>query len=77
MTAVLYDEVVTTGPAPRLRALPAPKPSAAAAPRPAPRRLHTAPHGDPLVAGAAWLLCVPLRQIYAALWRVGLLEVGA
>ncbi|HEY4794619.1 MAG TPA: Rv1535 domain-containing protein, partial [Mycobacterium sp.] len=25
----------------------------------------------------ARLLCVPLRQLYAALWRVGVLEVGA
>jgi hypothetical protein len=33
--------------------------------------------GDPLVTGAARLLCVPLRQLYAALWRVGVLEVGA
>jgi hypothetical protein len=32
---------------------------------------------DPLVEGAARLLCVPLRQLYAALWRVGVLEVGA
>jgi hypothetical protein len=32
---------------------------------------------DPLVVGAARLLSVPLRQIYAALWRAGVLEVGA
>ncbi len=76
MTAVLYDEVVTTAAAPKLRAVPAPKPTAAAAPKPA-SRPDTGLHGDPLVAGAAWLLCLPLRQLYAALWRVGLLEVGA
>jgi hypothetical protein len=76
MTAVLYDEVVTTAPARRLRAVPAPKPTAAAR-KPAKRRPDDGLHGDPLVAGAAWLLGVPLRQLYAALWRVGLLEVGA
>ncbi|MGH3967061.1 MAG: Rv1535 family protein [Mycobacterium sp.] len=67
MTAVLYDEVVTSAPAPMLRAVPAPASS----------RPDTRTHGDPLVDGAARLLCIPLRQLYAALWRVGLLEVGA
>jgi len=33
--------------------------------------------GDPLVEGAARLLSVPLRQLYAALWRAGVIEVGA
>ncbi|MDI3315735.1 MAG: Rv1535 family protein [Mycobacterium sp.] len=33
--------------------------------------------GDPLVEGAAWLLRAPMHQLYAALWRVGLLEVLA
>ncbi len=33
--------------------------------------------GDPLVDGAARLLSVPLRHVYAALWRVGVLEVRA
>ena len=33
--------------------------------------------GDPLVDGAARLLSVPLRHVYAALWRVGVLEVQA
>ncbi|MGB7113394.1 MAG: Rv1535 family protein, partial [Mycobacterium sp.] len=32
---------------------------------------------DPLVMGAARLLSIPLRQLYAALWRAGVLEVGA
>jgi hypothetical protein len=78
MTAVLYDEVVTARPARRLRAVPAPTPIAA----PAPKRTSKRPElqlvvGDPLVAGAARLLCVPLRQLYAALWRAGVLEVGA
>ena len=79
MTAVLYDEVVTATPARRLRAVPAPTPT------PAPKRTSTRPQdqlepligGDPLVVGAARLLCVPLRQLYAALWRAGVLEVGA
>jgi hypothetical protein len=81
MTAVLYDEVVTATPARRLRAVPAPTPM----PVPAPKRTSTRPKdqldqligGDPLVVGAARLLCVPLRQLYAALWRAGVLEVGA
>ena len=78
MTAVLYDEVVTAAPARRLRAVPAPTPMAA----PAPKRTSRRPEqqfvgGDPLVVGAARLLCIPLRQLYAALWRAGVLEVGA
>ncbi|HTZ14788.1 MAG TPA: Rv1535 family protein [Mycobacterium sp.] len=81
MTAVLYDEVVTATPARRLRAVPAPTPM----PVPAPKRTSKRPidqldqliGGDPLVVGAARLLCVPLRQLYAALWRAGVLEVGA
>ena len=81
MTAVLYDEVVTATPARRLRVVPAPTPT----PVPAPKRTSKRPldqldqliGGDPLVVGAARLLCVPLRQLYAALWRAGVLEVGA
>jgi hypothetical protein len=81
MTAVLYDEVVTATPARRLRAVPAPTPM----PVPAAKRTSKRPQdhldqligGDPLVVGAARLLCVPLRQLYAALWRAGVLEVGA
>jgi hypothetical protein len=52
---------------------------------PAPKRTSRRPQdqleqligGDPLVVGAARLLCIPLRQLYAALWRAGVLEVGA
>ena len=33
--------------------------------------------GDPLVTGAARLLTIPVRHVYAALWRVGLIEVQA
>ena len=81
MTAVLYDEVVTATPVRRLRAVPAPTPIAVPAPKRTSRRpidqLDRLIGGDPLVVGAAWLLCVPLRQLYAALWRAGVLEVGA
>jgi hypothetical protein len=81
MTAVLYDEVVTATPARRLRVVPAPTPM----PVPAPKRTSKRPidhldwliSGDPLVAGAARLLCIPMRQLYAALWRAGVLEVSA
>jgi hypothetical protein len=78
MTAVLYDEVVTATPARRLRAVPAPTPMAV----PAAKRTSQRPEqqlvgGDPLVVGAARLLCIPLRQLYAALWRAGVLEVGS
>ncbi|MGA7133636.1 MAG: Rv1535 family protein [Mycobacterium sp.] len=77
MTAVLYDEVVVPMPAHRLRAVPVPAPMAVPTPktskRPDPRFLGD----DLLVVGAARLLCVPLRQLYAALWRAGVLEVGA
>jgi hypothetical protein len=81
MTAVLYDEVVTATPARRLRAVPAPTPTAVPAPKRTSKRpldqLDQLIGGDPLVVGAARLLCVPLRQLYAALWRAGVLEVGA
>jgi hypothetical protein len=58
--------------------VPAPTPMAV----PAPKRTSKRPEqqlvgGDPLVVGAARLLCIPLRQLYAALWRAGVLEVGA
>lgn len=81
MTAVLYDEVVTAAPARRLRAVPAPTPIAVPAPKRTSMRLQDQLEqivgGDPLVVGAARLLCVPLRQLYAALWRAGVLEVSA
>ncbi len=78
MTAVLYDEVVAATPARRLRAVPAPQPTAVLAPKRTSRRPeYGSIGGDPLVMGAARLLGVPLRQLYAALWRAGVLEVGA
>jgi hypothetical protein len=70
MTAAFYDEVSTTAPAPKLTAVHTPKQTA--------RRADCqAFDGDPLIGGATRLLCVPLRQLYAAMWRVGLLEVVA
>jgi hypothetical protein len=71
MTAVLYDDVVTvtTPPAPRLTLAPAPKQS--------PKRLHQRPTGDPMLDVTARLLSIPLRHVYAVLWRAGLIEVTA
>jgi hypothetical protein len=43
---------------------------------PTPRTPIGAP-GDPLADAAARLLSIPLRQVYALLWRVGLIEVLA
>jgi hypothetical protein len=78
MTAVLSDDVVTVTAAPCLEAVPVRKPAAVQAPtQPSGRRDDQLIGGDPLVAGAARLLCLPMRQLYAALWRMGLLEVGA
>lgn len=83
MTAAFYDEVLTVAPAPTLTVvrdtdtIPAPAQAPAAKAR---RRPGNAPFGagsDPLVDGAARLLSVPLRHVYAALWRVGVLEVRA
>jgi hypothetical protein len=70
MTAVLHDDVVTNLPAAR---------STTPEPAQATKRAHRAPigGGDPLVDGAARLLSIPLRQVYAVLWRVGLIEVTA
>jgi hypothetical protein len=77
MTAVLYDEVVAATSAPRLRVVPDPVPTALPMPKTSKRSDPQQMTGDPLVAGAARLLCVPLRQLYAALWRAGVIEVSA
>ncbi|MDM4141649.1 MULTISPECIES: Rv1535 family protein [Mycobacterium] len=63
MTAVRYDDVV---PAP---VAPAPRQPAE------PRRQPSAGSPDPLMDMTTRLLSIPLRQLYAALWRVGLIEV--
>jgi hypothetical protein len=77
MTAVLYDEVVAVTSAPRLSVVPDPTPTTSPTPKASKRSARPLTDADPLVEGAARLLCVPLRQLYAALWRVGVLEVGA
>jgi hypothetical protein len=80
MTAVLHDDVVVVAatPAPRLRVVADPAPMAAATTKATKRPdARLVVEADPLVAGAARLLCVPLRQLYAALWRAGVLEVDA
>lgn len=77
MTAALYDEMVTATPARRLRAVPAPAPAPKRTSRRPMDQLDRLIGGDPLVVGAAHLLCIPLRQLYAALWRAGVLEVSA
>lgn len=77
MTAVLHDDVVVAAtPASRFRVVADPTPTAAATPKTSKRPdAAQLAGGDPLVAGAARLLCVPLRQLYAALWRAGVIEV--
>jgi hypothetical protein len=82
MTAALHDEVVTVRPARALRVVPDFTEIQAPAPEQAPRRPAGQPlfgilAGDPLVEGAARLLSVPVRHVYAALWRVGVIEVQA
>jgi hypothetical protein len=76
MTAVLYDEVVAATSAPRLRVVPDPAPPARPTPKTSKRSDPALMSSDPLLTGAARLLCVPLRQLYAALWRAGVIEVG-
>lgn len=77
MTAALHNDVVTVASAPSCGwcgCAPAPAFKKVA------RRLDAQPFGtggDPLVDRAARLLSIPLRHLYAALWRVGLLEVQA
>ncbi|MCV7413673.1 hypothetical protein AWC05_04255 [Mycobacterium florentinum] len=77
MTAVLFDEVVAVAPVRNLRLVPDTTPVHAPAPKKAARPADAGYFGagDPLVAGAARLLSVPVRHVYAALWRVGLIEV--
>ncbi len=63
MTAVRYDDLV---PAPMARA---PRQ------RPTPRPQASAISGNPLTDMTTKLLSVPLNQLYAALWRMGVIEV--
>jgi hypothetical protein len=46
----------------------------------APKRGHRSPieaGGDPLVDASVRLLSIPVRHLYAVLWRAGLIEVTA
>ncbi|OBJ16642.1 Rv1535 family protein [Mycobacterium colombiense] len=64
MTAVRYDDVV-------------PVPVASAPPPPKARPQAPAGSGNPLMDMTTQLLSIPLHQLYAALWRMGLIEVRA
>ena len=47
---------------------------------PPPKPRHRPPigaGGDPLADAATHLLSIPVRQVYAVLWRLGLIEVLA
>jgi hypothetical protein len=72
MTAVMYDDVddlVTAAPA-------APKLKLASAPERVSRRASPpVGGGDPMVDAAARVLSIPLRHMYAVLWRVGVIEI--
>jgi hypothetical protein len=75
MTAALYDEV-TVAAAPKLHVVRDGSAIQPAAPKTA-RRVENRPYSDPLVDGAARLLTVPVRHVYAALLRIGVLDVQA
>ncbi|OBG64601.1 MULTISPECIES: Rv1535 family protein [unclassified Mycobacterium] len=79
MTAALYDEVVTVAPARKLTVVRDVETTRAPAPKKATRRGNPQPvlAGDPLVEGATRLLSIPLRHLYAALLRAGVLEIQA
>lgn len=63
MTAVRYDDLVPAPMAPAHQQPPKARPQA------------SADSGNPLMDMATKLLSVPLHQLYAALWRVGVIEV--
>lgn len=78
MTAALYDDVVTVAPARTLRVVRDVPEIHVPEPVEEPRRSDFplfGPGGDPLIHGACRLLSIPLRHVYAVLWRVGVLEV--
>ncbi len=80
MTAALYNEVATVAPVRPLRVVRDTDAVRVAPQVSSPKNRPTTPFfgaGDPLVDSAARLLSVPLRHVYAALWRVGVLEVQA
>ncbi|OSC23830.1 hypothetical protein B8W69_22895 [Mycobacterium vulneris] len=63
MTAVRYDDVV-------------PAPMAPAPQTPKLRPQAPAGSGNPLMDMTTQLLSIPLHQLYAALWRMGVIEVS-
>lgn len=65
MTAALYDNVTPAPQPPALRAQPAPQR----------RDQASTGGGDPLMSAATRLLTIPMRQVYAVLWRLGVIEV--
>jgi hypothetical protein len=79
MTAALYDEVVTVAPACALTVVRDATETQVPAPKKETRQVHsrTIVISDPLVDGTARLLSIGVRHVYAALWRVGVLEVRA
>ena len=79
MTAVLYNEVVTAAPARTLTVMRDADTIQARAPKKVTRRVDKQPFagGDLLLDGAVRLFSIALRHVYAALWRVGVLEVQA
>jgi hypothetical protein len=68
MTAVAYDDAVSTTSATKVAVASSPKRT----PQP-----PIGAGGDPMVDAAARLLSIPLRHMYAALWRVGVIEITA
>ncbi|ORA12525.1 Rv1535 family protein [Mycobacterium arosiense] len=65
MTAVRHDDLVPAPLAPASRQTPRP------------HRQASPNSGNPLMDMTTRLLSMPLRQLYAALWRVGVIEVRA
>ncbi|OBI42635.1 Rv1535 family protein [Mycobacterium colombiense] len=63
MTAVRYDDVVPAPMAPAPLRTPKGRPEASAG------------SGNPLMDMTTQLLSIPLHQLYAALWRMGVIEV--
>lgn len=81
MTVALFDEVdvVAAAPARKLQVVRDTTPVQAPAPKKEARRLELPfiSFHDPMVDGIAILLTLPVRHAYAALLRVGVIEVKA
>ncbi len=79
MNAALFDEAGAVAPARNLHVVRETTSPQASAPKKVTRRADALPFigHDPVVDGIALLLTVPVRHAYAALLRVGLLEVRA